>query len=240
MLRISFKLKAQPKYHQLMIEACKKAAAEKAATLVEDGMTVGLGTGSTAAYFIEALGRLYNKSLKIQVVASSHASEQLARETGLPIIDLNSLKSIDLYVDGADEIDPKKQMIKGAGGAFLREKILAHMSREMTVIVDETKLVTKLGTRPLPIEIVPFGLQATLHHLHQLGYRGKLRMSSAGSVWTTDNNNYIFDVKLSPADHIRDDHDRICTIPGVVDTGFFENQAGRVIIGFKDGSTVVQ
>lgn len=223
-----------------MIEACKKAAAEKAATLVEDGMIVGLGTGSTAAYFIEALGSRYKKGLKIKVVASSNASHLLAKESGLPLIDLNSLKSIDLYVDGADEVDPKKQMIKGAGGALLREKILAHMSREMTVIVDETKLVSKLGARPLPVEVIPFGLQATLHHLHQLGYRGTLRLKSDGSPWLTENNNYLFDVKLSPSSHILQDHDRICSIPGVVETGFFQNQAGRVIIGFKDGSVVVQ
>lgn len=216
------------------MEACKKAAAEKAASLVEDGMIVGLGTGSTAAYFIEALAYRHKKGLKVQTVASSHTSQLLAQSRGLPLIDLNTLKSIDLYVDGADEIDPQKQMIKGAGGALLREKILAHMSSEMTVIVDESKLVAKLGTRPLPVEIFPFGLQATLHHLHQLGYRGQLRAN------LTDNNNYLFDIKLSPSEQIRDHHNRISSIPGVLETGFFENLAGRVIIGFKDGSVVVQ
>lgn len=215
-----------------MIEACKKAAAEKAATLVEDGMIVGLGTGSTAAYFIEALGK---SGKKVQTVASSKNSHDLAKAAGLKLIDLNSLKSIDLYVDGADEIDPSKQMIKGGGGALLREKILAHMSSEMTVIVDETKLVSKLGSRPLPIEILPFGLSATLHHLHQLGYRGALR-----SNLLTENGNYIFDVKLSTSSLIEQDHLRISAIPGVIETGFFQNQAGRVIIGFKDGSVVVQ
>ena len=223
-----------------MIEACKKAAAEKAATLVEDGMIVGLGTGSTAAYFIEALAKRHKSGLKVQTVASSTTSLHLAQEGRLPLIDVNSLKSIDLYVDGADEIDPSKQMIKGAGGALLREKILAHMSSEMTVIVDETKLVQALGTRPLPVEIIPFGLHATLHHLHQLGYRVQIRKGPDGQPWMTENSNYIFDVKLSPPCRIKDDHDRICSIPGVIETGFFQNQAGRVIIGFKDGSVVVQ
>ncbi len=223
-----------------MIEACKKAAAEKAALLVQDGMIVGLGTGSTAAYFIEALGNLHKKGLKIQTVASSNTSHLLAQEKELPLIDLNSLKSIDLYVDGADEIDPQKRMIKGAGAALLREKILAHMCREMTIIVDETKLVSKLGSRPLPVEIVPFGFSATLHHLQELGYKGELRRTSNGSFLITENSNYIFDVKLSPSDAIQYDHDRISSIPGVVETGFFPNQAGRVIIGFKDGSVVVQ
>jgi ribose 5-phosphate isomerase A len=223
-----------------MIEACKRAAAEKAATLVVDGMTVGLGTGSTAAYFIEALSGLHKKGLKVQVIASSNKSHLLAQEGGLPLIDLNPLKSIDLYVDGADEIDPNKQMIKGAGGAFLREKILSHMSREMAVIVDETKLVSKLGARPLPVEIIPFGLHATLHHLEQLGYLGKLRLNADGTLWMTENNNHIFDVRLSSSSSISQDHERICLIPGVVETGFFPNLAGHVIIGFKDGSVVVQ
>lgn len=220
-----------------MIEACKKAAAAKAATLVEDGMIVGLGTGSTAAYFIEALGK---SGKKVQTVASSKTSYDLAKTAGLKLIDLNSLKSIDLYVDGADEIDPSKQMIKGGGGALLREKILAHMSSEMTVIVDETKLVSRLGTCPLPIEILPFGLSATLHHLHQLGYRGTLRHKPDGTPLLTENGNLIFDIKLSTTSPIEQDHLRISAIPGVIETGFFQNQAGRVIIGFKDGSIVVQ
>jgi ribose 5-phosphate isomerase A len=222
------------------MEACKKAAAEKATTLVEDGMVVGLGTGSTATYFIAALSRLHKQGLNVQVVASSSASHQLAGQGGLPLIDLNSLKALDLYVDGADEIDPLKRMIKGAGGALLREKILAHMSREMAVIVDETKLVAKLGTSPLPVEIIPFGLQATLHHLHQIGYRGQLRLKPDGAPFLTENHNHLFDIKLSPSDHVHQDHDRIRTIPGVVETGFFDTQAGRVIIGFRDGSVVVE
>jgi ribose 5-phosphate isomerase A len=222
------------------MEACKKAAAEKACSLIEDGMIVGLGTGSTTAYFIEALSHRCKNGLKIQAVASSHSSHALAKEGKIPLIDLNGLKSLDLYIDGADEIDPSKQMIKGAGGALLREKILAYMSREMTVIVDETKLVSKLGTRPLPVEITPFGLYATLHHLYQLGYRGQLRLKPDKSPLLTENNNHLFDITLSPSSHIKEDHDRIRTIPGVVETGFFEALAGRVIVGFKDGSVVVQ
>lgn len=223
-----------------MIEACKRSAAERAAGLAQEGTVIGLGTGSTAAYFIEALSRRHQQGLQVQVVASSSSSSLLAEQRGLPLIDVNSLNSIDLYVDGADEINPSKQMIKGAGGALLREKILAHMSREMVVIVDETKLVSELGTRPLPVEIIPFGLHATLNHLKQLGYSGKLREQTSGTPYVTENNNYLFDIKLTPSDHIDQDHLRICTVPGVVETGFFQNHSGRVIIGFKDGSVVVQ
>jgi ribose 5-phosphate isomerase A len=222
------------------VEKYKKAAAEKAASLIEDGMTVGLGTGSTAAYFIKALAARHKKGLHVLTVASSNTSHLLAEKENLPLTCLDPLTSLDLYVDGADEIDPQKQMIKGAGGALLREKILAYMSREMIVIVDETKLVSKLGRSPLPIEIIPFGLNATLHHLHQLGYRGKLRSKSDGTPWLTENSNFLFDIQLSPSSQLPYDHDRIRSIPGVIETGFFPNQAGRVVIGFKDGSVVIQ
>ncbi len=223
-----------------MMEACKRAAAEKAATVVKNGMIVGLGTGSTATYFIEALIKHYQQGLQIQVVASSIQSQLLAHKGGLPVLDPSTLQSLDLYVDGADEIDPQKQMIKGAGGALLREKILARMSREMIVVIDETKLVSKLGTKPLPIEVIPFGLSATLYHLQQLGYQGVLRLQSDGLPWITENHNYIYDILLSPSHSIEQDHFRIRATSGVVETGFFQNQAGRVIIGFKDGSVVVQ
>lgn len=224
----------------MSIESPKKAAAEKAASLVEQKMTVGLGTGSTAAYFIEALACRYHQGLHVKVVASSNASHRLAQEGGLPLLSPQTVTSLDLYVDGADEIDPQKQMIKGAGGALLREKILAYASREMMVIVDETKLVSKLGQRLLPVEIIPFGLQATLQHLHLLGYQGKLRTQSDGSVWITENHNYLYDIQLTSPSELSHEHDRICSIPGVVETGFFSHQPGRVIIGFKDGSVVVQ
>lgn len=223
------------------LEKCKKNAAEKAASLIEEGMVVGLGTGSTAAYFIQALAARHQKGLRVHVIASSNSSELLAQKGGLPLHNLSNLTSIDLYVDGADEIDPEKQMIKGAGGALLREKILAYMSKEMIVIIDETKLVSKLGTRPLPVEITPFGMQATLHHLHQWGYQGKLRSTRDGSLYLTENHNHLYDIQLSSASHpLAQDHARISSIPGVVETGFFQAQAGRVIIGFKDGSVVVQ
>lgn len=224
----------------MLMESCKQAAAEKAASMIEDGMSVGLGSGSTAAYFIKALAHRYKQGLKVKVVASSSASHFLAEKQGLPFLDLPSVASIDLYVDGADEIDPNKQMIKGAGGALLREKILAHMSREMIVIVDETKLVSKLGSCSFPVEIIPFGIQATLRHLHALGYQGELRHQAGGLLYLTDNQNYVYDIQPLLSYELSRDHDRICAVPGVIETGFFPNQAGRVVIGFKDGSVVVQ
>ena len=222
----------------MSFEACKKLAGEKAASLIEPGMIVGLGTGATATYFIQALTLRCHHGLKIQAVASSQNSHLLAEKGGIPLLNLNELTSIDVYVDGADEINPQKQMIKGAGGALLREKILAYMSREMIVVVDESKLVSELGKRPLPVEIIPFGLSATLHHLHQLGYQGQLRAHPNGALWTTENFNHLYDVRLTSSS-ISSDHDQIRSVPGVVETGFFPSQAGRVIVGFQDGSVVI-
>ncbi len=228
-------------YDPLMsLETCKKAAAEKALSFIKDGMIVGLGTGSTTFYFIEKLIKLCNEGLKIQAVASSERSKDQARKGEIPLIDINSLKSLDIYVDGADEIDPEKRMIKGGGGALVREKIAATMSREMVVIIDESKLVSKLGKRPLPVEIIPFGSTATIHQLELLGYKGVLRLKE-GSPYITDNHNLIYDLHLDPENtHPERDHQQIISIPGVVDTGFFFDLAGPVIIGFRDGKVVVQ
>ncbi|MBS0647701.1 MAG: ribose-5-phosphate isomerase RpiA [Verrucomicrobia bacterium] len=225
----------------MSIEACKKAAAEKAASFIQDGMVVGIGTGSTTFYFIQKLIERCKSGLKIRAIASSERSRNQALEGKIPIIDINSLKSLDIYIDGADEIDPQKRMIKGGGGALVREKIAASMSGEMIVIVDESKLVQKLGHRPLPVEIIPFGSTATIHKLQLLGFKGTLRCNPNNSPYITDNHNFIYDVQLNlDKTDPEMDHEQITSVPGVVDTGFFFNLAGRVVIGFQDGSVFVQ
>jgi ribose 5-phosphate isomerase A len=218
------------------LEASKKAAGEKAAEFVRDGMIVGLGTGSTAFFFIQKLIELCQKGLKIQAVATSKASFELARKGNIPLADINTLKTIDLCVDGADEVDPQKQLIKGAGGALLREKIIATMSRELVIIIDETKLVPKLGNKPLPIEIVPFGYLSTIHQLELLGYKGTMRRNTDHSLYTTDNNNLLYDIQPGSSYN----QQQLLSIPGVIDTGLFLNMTGRVVIGFQDGQVVVQ
>lgn len=224
----------------MSIDAAKKAAGEKAAALIQNDMIVGLGTGSTVFYFIESLIKRCKQGLKIQAVASSARSLEQAKAGGIPLIDINKIIAIDLTVDGADEIDSKKQMIKGGGGALLREKIVAAMSREMVVIVDETKCVSHLGKQKLPIEILPFGHSATIHKLNQRGYRGHLRSTSQNTPYITDNSNYIYDVQLdSSKAHPLEDHEKIKQIPGVLETGFFFNLAGRIIVGFLDGRVVI-
>ncbi|MBS0603959.1 MAG: ribose-5-phosphate isomerase RpiA [Verrucomicrobia bacterium] len=222
-------------------EAIKKAVGYKAAEFVEQGMLVGIGTGTTAFYFIQRLIQKCSEGLKIQAVASSEQSYRLAKEGKIPMLDLEQVTFLDLTVDGADEIDAQKRMIKGGGGAFVREKIVATMSREMVVIVDEKKLVSSLGKCKLPVEVIPFAKTATLHHIAKAGYRGEFRKKSDGSLYVTDNGNLILDIHF---DKLREnpekDHETLIHIPGVVDTGFFFHLAGRIVIGFDDGQVVVK
>jgi ribose 5-phosphate isomerase A len=226
------------------IEKAKQAAAYLAASFVQNGMTIGLGTGSTAHYFIEKLiERHQQESLRIQTVSSSTRSLEQAKKGGLPTIEINEIETIDLTVDGADEIDHQKRMIKGGGGALLREKIVASMSREMIVIIDETKLVHQLGRHKLPIEVVPFACNATLRHLRKLGFVGGFRTFEEDSsyYYVTDNGNYIIDLHFENLlANPEKEEALIRSIPGVVETGFFFHLAGRVLVGFKDGQVLIK
>ena len=218
----------------------KKSAAKKAAEFLENGMIVGLGSGSTAAFFIEMLVARHKKGLRIQTVASSRHSADLARKGGIEVLDINSAPRIDLTVDGADEIDPKKRMIKGAGGAHLREKILASASREMVVIVDETKLVSALGKAPLPVEVLSYGSSFAKAKLETLGFTGKWRIQEDGTLFITESGNLLLDIQFpSPLTSPEATEEKILAIPGVIDTGFFFHLAGRVIVGYSDGSAKV-
>lgn len=215
----------------------KKALGKKAASLVQNDMLVGLGTGSTATCFIESLiERCKEEGLKIQTVSSSIRSMEQAKAGGIPVLDMSDVTTIDLTVDGADEIDPLNRMIKGGGGAHVREKIVASSSREMVVVVDESKLVPVLGAFGLPVEILPFGYRATIAKLHQMGYDGQIRKKGEHPFYMTDNGNYIFDIH-SPTlfQNPETDHDQIIKIPGVVDTGFFFNLATKVLVGYAEG-----
>lgn len=224
-----------------MTDAAKKAVAERAAEFIENGMLVGLGSGSTARFFIEGLAKRCKEGLKIQAAASSESSCSLAKKLGIPLLELEKITTLDITVDGADEIDGQKRMIKGGGGAFVREKILAAMSREMVVIVDESKLVSQLGACKLPVEVLPFAYNATAHHIVKSGYQGEFRKNPDRSFTRSDSQNFIFDITFAElcSDPERE-HETLVRIPGVVDTGFFFNLAGRVLIGFFDGQIVIQ
>lgn len=219
------------------IEAAKRCAGAYAAGLVENGMLVGLGTGTTASYFIAHLIERFKEGLKFKAIATSDHSQKKAAEAGIPMVDVQTVTSLDLTVDGADEIDPKKRMIKGGGGALLREKIVANMSREMVVVVDFEKLVPSLGRFPLPVEILPFGSLATIHKLGEMGYSGVLRKRGKNEIYLTDNGNYIFDI--SNIGNPERDDEKIKTVPGVLETGFFFNLAKKVIVGYSDGHVEV-
>lgn len=219
----------------------KKSAGRAAAELIQEDMIIGLGTGSTAAFFIEALGKRCQTGLKISAVATSQQSARQAQHLGIPIQDPEATTSLDLMIDGADEIDHHKNMIKGGGGALLREKLLAQASKEMIVIIDETKLVDHLGNHPLPIEIVPFVYRSTLHRLEEQGYQGILRLDRENKPFVTDNGNYIFDIQYS---HFilnpQKEQERLKNITGVVETGLFFHIAHRIIIGYEDGCVKVR
>lgn len=222
-------------------EVGKKAAALAAAELVQPGMLLGLGTGTTIKFFIEHLAERCKSGLQISAVSSSEQSTKLAASLGIPLIDINTLKTVDLTVDGADEIDEQKRMIKGGGGALLREKIVASMSKEMVVIVDSSKCVEMLGsTFPLPIEIMTFAWRATVNHLDELRLKGRLRLDENNAPYITDNGNFIYDVdKEALRGDLETLNQLILAIPGVIETGFFFNLAGRVIVGNPDGSVIM-
>lgn len=221
--------------------AAKKRAAEKATEFIQNGQIVGLGSGSTAAFFIGALIERCKKGLKIQAVPSSHESAELAKQGNVEVVDINAVSKIDITVDGADEIDLKKRMIKGRGGAHVREKILASSSTEMVVIADQTKLVPKLGIGPLPIEILFYGSPATRQKIENLGFSSKWRMNRDGTLFVSENGNLILDLSFnSPPENPEEVHEELIQIPGVVDTGFFFDLADRIVIGYFDGSVKVQ
>lgn len=213
----------------------KQLAAEKAVEYVEDGMKVGLGTGSTAYWAIRKLGERVSEGLKITAVATSRASEEQARELGIPLVAFGDIDSLDLTIDGADELDNSLQLIKGGGGALLREKIVASNSTRMIVIADEGKVVSTLGKFPLPVEIVPFAWEWTVAELAKLGCQPELRRNGE-ELYKTDNGNYIADCRFEAIESAPKLALTIQSIPGVVDHGLFIGIAAMAIVGKHDGS----
>ena len=218
----------------------KRLAAEKAVELVQDGMKVGLGTGSTAFFAIEAIGRLVKDGYKILAVPTSVASEKQARELGIPLATLEEAGSLDITIDGADEVDANLDLVKGMGGALLREKIVAYSTRMEVIVVDDSKIVSKLGTKfPLPVEVVPFSHGRTKTFMEELGCRAELRGGDAPFI--TDNGNYIYHLHFERG--IKDPYElqkRLKEIPGVVETGLFLNMAKKVIVASESGIRVME
>lgn len=218
----------------------KIAAAAAAINYVKDGMKIGLGTGSTASHFIMRLAEQVRRGLRVEAVATSRGSHDLAKELKIPLIDINSCTELDLGVDGADEIDGKLRLIKGGGGALFREKVVAKMSRKFIVIADDSKKVDFLGRFPLAVEILPFGWKACIDNLQRLGLSGTMRMRSDGELYLSDNGNHILDLSLSyPCIHPEELELKIRAVTGVIETGFFFNIASAIIIGYSTGKVEV-
>jgi ribose 5-phosphate isomerase A len=216
------------------IENAKRAAAERAVAFIEDGMLVGLGTGSTAKFAIELIGQKVANGLKIQGVPTSTNTEKLARQNNIPL--LLDFETIDITIDGADEVAENGTLIKGGGGALTREKIVAAASREVVIIVDENKLVDQLGMFPLPVEVLPFGWRFAAKQLRMLGCKVGLRQSGE-KISTTDNLNYILDCRFEKIVESTLLAKDINAIPGVVENGLFVNLANVVVVGKMDGTT---
>ncbi len=220
------------------MDQIKEKIGEAAATFVQDGMVIGLGTGSTAASFIRALAKRYEEEgLNIVTVASSYQSEILARDLSVPFVSIDAISSIDITFDGADEIDPAKQLIKGAGGALLKEKILATASKELVIMVDETKCVQSLGRAKLPVEVVPFGHMLTAAKFAPFASSWQLRKRGDGRIFVTDSLHFIYDLELKlPIKDLHQLQQGLLAIAGVVETGLFLNLTGRVVTGYTDGT----
>jgi ribose 5-phosphate isomerase A len=217
----------------------KQIVGEKAAEFVKDGMIVGLGTGSTVFYTIQKLGQLVNEGLSIKAVPTSIQTERLAREVGITLVDFTELEEFDLAIDGADEVDGNLNLIKGGGGALLREKIIAYAAREFIVVADSSKLVNRLGAFHLPVEVVPFGMEMTERHLKALGGLPRVRTSDR-TLFKTDNGNFIFDCDFGFIENAGELEKAINMIPGVVENGLFVGMADKVITLNKQGKVVIR
>lgn len=217
-------------------DEAKRIAAEHACRYVEDGMTVGLGTGSTADFMVRHLGERVAKGMRIRGVPTSLKTEELARKVGIPLATLDEVDHIDVTIDGADEVDPKLDLIKGLGGALLREKVVASITRRQVIVVDPSKIVPRLGSRsPLPVEVLPFGASVVAKRLKARGLDPRLRVKD-GKTFVTDNGNHVLDVHF--ADGIADaramERD-LNTTPGVVENGLFLGITWKVVIGEAGG-----
>lgn len=212
------------------LDAEKALVAEHAAGEVKDGMLVGLGTGSTAAYLVRALGRRAADGLRIRATATSTATEELARSLGIPTVPFEGIERVDLTIDGADEVDGRLNAIKGAGGALLREKVVASASDRMIVIVDSSKPVEKLGRARLPVEVLPFAAAWVESRLSRLGAAVERRRRTDGAPFRTDQGNYVFDCAFGLLDDPAALAAELDRIPGLMEHGLFVTEIDTVLV----------
>lgn len=221
-----------------MVEEWKRAAAECVAKLVKDKMIIGLGSGTTMSHVVHVLAE---RRTKATLVPSSFAIQRLAASKGLRLGTLDDHPKLDLTIDGADEIDPNFNMIKGRGGAHTREKILISASKKVAIVVDRTKLVSRLGESvPVPVEILPFAQKFVMRKLAEMKGEPILRTISGGMPFVTDNGNYIVDVKFDSIPRPAELEDAINHVPGVVENGLFTNCVDVVYVGYEGGCKILR
>lgn len=216
-------------------DEAKRMAARRALEFVEDGMSLGLGSGTTSAMFIQELGERVKGGLKVRGIATSAASQKLAESLSIPITTFDETPVLDLAVDGADEVGPGLALIKGGGGALLREKIVESAAKKFIVIADGSKLVKKLGKFPLPVEVIQMALPLVKHRLEALGLNPKLRYHKDGSLYVTDENNVLLDCACGEIDDPAKTAADIRAIVGVVEHGLFLNMASFALIAGDQG-----
>jgi ribose 5-phosphate isomerase A len=218
------------------LERMKQRACQRAAQEVQDGMVLGLGTGSTVYYFLQELGRMVREGVRITGVSTSVQTAQLATQLAIPLTSLDDHPHLDLAVDGADEVDGHLNLIKGAGGALLREKIVAASAARFLIVVDDSKMVHQLGTRfPVPVEVVPFGHIPATYALEGLGARVSLRRGADGQTWLSDNGNYIVECRFGPIADPVALQQQLLAIPAVIDSGLFIGMTDTVLVGHAEG-----
>jgi ribose 5-phosphate isomerase A len=223
------------------LDSFKKAAALKAVEFVRDGMVVGLGTGSTAKHMVVALGEKVRAGMALRGVPTSQETAELARQSGIPLIDTENRWEIDVAIDGADQVDPGFNLIKGGGGALLKEKIVAASARQFIVLVDHTKQVSVLGgSFPLPIEVIPFGWGSTAREIEHLTKSPVVLRERSGAPFKTEAGNLIVDVHLARIEQPADLEIALNQIPGIVETGLFVGRTDILIVGRATGTETLR
>jgi ribose 5-phosphate isomerase A len=218
------------------LDGFKKAAALKAIEFVHDGMVIGLGTGSTAKHLVIALGEHVRAGMKLRGVPTSQETAALAREVGIPLLDAENRWEIDVAIDGADQVDPGFNLIKGGGGALLKEKIVAASAKQFIVMVDHTKQVPVLGgSFPLPIEVIPFGWGSTAREIESLTKSRVVLRERNGTPFKTEAGHFILDVQMNRIDRPAELETALNRIPGVVETGLFVGRTSVLIVGTPQG-----
>jgi ribose 5-phosphate isomerase A len=218
-------------------EQIKQLVAKQAAQLVQNNMTVGIGTGSTIYWLILELGNQVKEGLFFRAIPTSKKTAALAAQYNIPLAELNDVDRINITIDGADEINPHLQLIKGGGGALLQEKMVAAASRELIILADQSKLVQHLGKFPLPLEVIPFGWKQVQRHIRETYNIEAVLRKQDDQPFITDHGHYILDCPFQRIEQPDELSFELNDVPGVVDNGLFINMADLALIGFPDGKT---